>query len=67
MSLSSNYWLGIDSPENWKLNVSVLALVQTGEHGFRYNLDQQTSSHACQGNTVKVKAIHLRLHKLTHD
>ena len=51
---------------NLSPNHSVLALDQSNELRFRYSLDQQTSSHACQNDTVKVTSIHLRLHQLTH-
>ena len=57
----------VESIKTWNLrrrNVCwnlCVAFVQTSGLVFIYSLDQQTSSHECQSDTIHVKAIHLKL------
>ena len=66
MRLSSKYLQALDSPRILSQNVSVLEHYHTNHTHIIISLDQQTSSHACQSDTVQVKVIHLRLHHLNH-
>ena len=66
MSLSSKYLRALDTPGILSKNLSVLEHWPTNHIPIIISLDQQTSIPASQSETVQVKAIHLRLHPLTH-